>query len=177
MSSAPLRIDFRRPPRARGHWVGWLALALAVPAVVAVSRAYSEVAQRHEAAQSRHDRLAERLRGNGTRRAAAAPDAQTLADIGRANTVIEQLVVPWDALFDAIEGADARGLGLLSLTPNARDSSLRLAGEARSIDELLAYVDRLAAQPALREVHLLAYSTVVRDGASVLSYTLAATWR
>lgn len=177
MKTAAIQIDFCRPDRSRGRWVGWLALAAAVAAVVMVSSTYSEVAQVHETAQSRHDRLVERLRGGGSRRAAVPPDAQTLADVRRVNTIIDQLVVPWDALFMAVEGADARSIGVLALAPNARDRSLRLSGEAPSMDELLDYVDRLAAQPALTQVHLLGYRTVVREGLSVLSFNLAATWR
>ena len=66
---------------------------------------------------------------------------------------------------------------MLALTPNARDRSVRLIGEARSMDELLAYADRLAAQPALSQVHLLGYRSVAREGVSVISFTMAATWR
>ena len=105
------------------------------------------------------------------------PDASTLAASRRANAVIDQLSVPWADLFHAVEAADASGLAVLALTPNARDRTLRLAGEARSMGELLAYVERMAAQPTLRQVHLLGYSTAVRDGVSVVTFTLAATWR
>ena len=135
----------------------------------------SRVSQRHEAAASRHELLSERLQG-ASPRSQAAPDARTRADISRANGVIEELAVPWERLFDAVEDADARGLGALSLTPNARERTLRFAGEARDINELLAYVDRMAAQSALGEVHLEGYNTVVRDGQPVLSFTLAASW-
>ena len=62
------------------------------------------------------------------------------------------------------------------MAPNARDRSLRLTGEIRSIDPLFDYVDRLAAQPALGQVHLQGYSTVVRDGASVVAFTVAGAW-
>ena len=120
--------------------------------------------------------MAERLRATEPR-PVAAPDAPTRADIVRANLVIEELVVPWERLFDAIEDADARSLGALSLTPNARDRSVRFAGEARDMNELLAYIERLSAQAALSEVHLQGYNTVVREGQPVLSFTLAATWR
>lgn len=177
MNAPALQIDFRRPARSAGRWVGWLALAVAVVVVVAFSSHYSEVARIHEVAQSRHERLADRLHGSSLRRTAAPPDAQTLADVRRANAIIEQLVVPWDALFDAVESADLPGLAVLALTPNARDRSVRLAGEARSMDDLLAYADRLAAQPALSQVHLLGYRSVVREGVSVISFTMAATWR
>jgi hypothetical protein len=68
-------------------------------------------------------------------------------------------------------------MGLLALVPNAQDRSIRLSGETRSVPELLAYVDRVAAQPMLGQVHLLSYDTVPRDGAQVISFTLAARWQ
>ena len=177
MTAALLQLDFRQPPRSGWRWVGWAGLAAAVVLAIALSEHYAEVARRQAAAASRHAGLGERARAAAPRRDAAVPAAQTLTDIKRANTVIDQLTVPWDALFDAVEAADARGLGLLSLTPNARERTLRLAGEARSMAELLAYVERMAAQPALHQVHLLGYANAVRDGVAVVSFTLAARWR
>lgn len=177
MTTAALQLDFTRPTASRARWIGWLVLAAAVPAVVLTSEACSRADQTWTLAQSRHAHLQGRLQADRPQRTVAPPDATTLAAIRRANAVIDQLSVPWADLFNAVEGADARGLGVLSLTPNARDRTLRLAGEARSMGELLAYVERMAAQPALRQVHLLGYSTAVRDGVSVVSFTLAATWR
>lgn len=177
MTAPALQLDFRQPPRSRWRWVGWLALVAAVIGVVAVSESYSEAALATEQAQRRHALLEARLPEVSPRPGAAAPDAQTLADIGRANAVIDRLTVPWDALFDAIEGADAGQLGLLSLAPNASDRSLRLAGEARTMDDLLAYVERLAAQATMGQVHLQGYRNTQRDGVPVVSFTLAATWR
>jgi hypothetical protein len=52
-----------------------------------------------------------------------------------------------------------------------------LSGEARSVPDLLAYVDRLAALRTLEEVRLEGYETVVRDGVDVVSFTVAASWR
>ncbi len=177
MSAAPLQIDFRATPRARSGWLGWALLVAAVLGVLMFSEQLTDASQRHAAAQSRHELLSERARDKAPRRAAAAPDALTLAEVQRANRIIDQLTVPWDALFDAVEAADARGLAVLSLTPNAIERSLRMAGEARSVKELLAYVARMAEQPALSQVHLLGYSTVPRDGVPVVAFTLAATWR
>ena len=152
-------------------------LAAAVIAVLVFSDHYAGVELRHAAALGRAENLNERQRAASPRRAAVATEPQVLASLKHANVIIEQLTVPWDELFDAFEAADSRKLGLLSLTPNARDRSVRLAGESRSMDELLAYVDRAAAQPELGQVHLLGYNTVQRDGVTLLSFTLAATWR
>ena len=151
-----------------------LVAAVAAAAVCGVGLA--DATDGHAAAQSHFDKLSLRLNAKAPRRAAAAPDPLTLAGVQRANAVIDQLIVPWDELFDAVEAADARGLAVLSLTPNARERSLRLAGESRSMDELLAYLGRVAAQPALSEVHLQGYNTVQREGVPVLAFTLAARW-
>lgn len=176
MTRAALQLDFVAPPTWRWRWLSAVALAVAAVLLALLFACESSVSQRHEAAASRHELLSERLR-LASPRTSAAPDARTRADIGRANAVIEELAVPWERLFDAVEDADARGLGALSLTPNARDRTLSFAGEARDINELLAYVDRMAALTAFDEVHLEGYNTVVRDGQPVLSFTLAASWR
>lgn len=177
MRAAPLQLDFRQRPSSRWRWAGWVLLGLAVLAVIAFFDHSADIQQRHDAAQGRHDRLIERLRDLSPRRTVTAADPQVLADLRRANAIIDQLTVPWDELFDAVQAADARGLGVLSLTPNARDRTVRLSGESRSMTDLLAYLDRMAAQPALSQVHLLGYNTLPRDGVPVLSFTLVATWR
>jgi hypothetical protein len=176
MSPPSLELDFRRPPRQRGRAAGWLLLAAATAVAVGLAEHQAGLTQHHALAQDALERATLRLQARAPR-APAAPDAATLAALRRANAVIDQLTVPWDGLFEAVEGADARGLGLLSLSPGARERSLRLTGEARNVGELLAYVDRLAAQPALAQVHLQGYSSGVRDGTSIVSFTVGASWR
>jgi hypothetical protein len=177
MSAAPIQLDFvRTAPASRWRW---LLLALAVALLLPVSDAGLEALEQRDAAQERLER-AQRHDQQRQRRAGAAeraPDPQDLAGAQRANAMIDQLTVPWDELFATLEGTDTRGVAVLSLTPNARDRSLRLAGEARSLDELFAYVSRLAQRPALAQVHLLGYSTVVKNGVSLVSFTLAASWK
>lgn len=177
MSAAPLQLDYRRPPSSPWRWLGWLLLALAAVAAALVADRYERVAHVHEVVQARADQLAERLRAARPDRPKVAPDTRTLAELARARAIVDELTVPWADLFEAVEAADAKPLGLLAVTPNARDRSLRMAGEARSVVDVLGYVDRMASQPALGQVHLLGYQTVVRDGVPVVSFTLAASWR
>jgi Tfp pilus assembly protein PilN len=177
MRGARFDLDFRRRQSAPWRWLGWALLAAAVGVAIVFSEHHAQVEQLHAAAQGRAHLLKERFRGNVSRNRASSMDPQDQVSVKRANAIIDQLTVPWGDLFDAIQTADARDLVVLSLTPNARDRSVRLVGEARSIDELLAYVERLAAQPALSQVHLLGYNSVQRDGVNAFSFTLAATWR
>lgn len=173
----PLPLDFRQAPRSAWRWVGWLLLAGGAAAAVALAEQHEQIAARQTSLQAQHDRLSERVQARAPRRVAAAPDPRTQASIRRANAIIDQLTVPWEGLFDAVEGADSSGLGLLAMTPTARDRSVRLSGEGRSVPDVLAYVERLSDQAGLGQVHLVGYSTVPREGASIVSFTLAATWK
>ena len=177
MSTAPLQLDYRRAPTSPWRGLGWLLLALAAVASIVVADHYESVSSGHAIVQARAEQLTERLRVAGPERPKSAPDQRMLGELVRARMIVDELTVPWTDLFDAVEAADAKPLGLLALTPNARDRSLRMAGEARSVVDVLDYVDRMASQPALGQVHLLGYQTVVRDGVPVVSFTLAASWR
>jgi len=176
MSAAPLELDFLRAPRSSWRWLGWFALLSA--ALVAAA-----AADEHARAQDREAAARARVATLEARRAAAAPapaapaDAPTLALLQQASLVIDQLAVPWDRLFDALEAADAHGVGVLSLVPSARDRTVRMAGEAKSVDDVLAYTKRLSAQPVLSQVHLQSYATTTRERANLVVFTLGAAWR
>jgi hypothetical protein len=176
MTAAPLHLDFRRAAPSAWRWLGWALLLAAVAAVLTLAEQHAAIEQEHAAVQARHHSLSQALRAAEPRRGGAVPDAQLLADLRRANMIIDQLTIPWEPLFSAVEAADGRGLGLLSMAPTARDRTLRLSGEARNLAELLAYVERVADQPALSQVHLLGHNSVQREGANVVAFTLAATW-
>ncbi|MEY8876491.1 MAG: hypothetical protein AB9M60_08285 [Leptothrix sp. (in: b-proteobacteria)] len=171
-----LQLDFVARPANRWRALAWLLLALLLLAGWQVLA--------HEAAlQAESDDLAGRIALLQQRASAARMPAraralapQDLRAIERSNAVIDELAVPWADLLRSLERAEVRGTGLLALTPNAADRSLRLTGEARSMTELLAYVDRVAAQPLLRQVHLVGYATQDRDGVPALTFTLAANW-
>ncbi len=170
-----LLLDFHPAAARRPRWGEWLALALAAACAGFVARELALQRAAIETQEARHELLAARLQPARPRVEVASPDMARR--IAAANAVIDQLAVPWDALFKALESADARGLGLLSITPDARQHTLRLAGEARTVPEVLAYVDRLSALQMLEQVHLEGYSTVQRDGIDVVSFTLETTWR
>lgn len=177
MKPGALQLDFKRQPASPWRWWGWALLVAACAVAAMLAERHATLEDLRAAKQAQLDRLAQPSRPRATPGNAAALEVRTQAGVQRANLIIDQLTVPWDGLFDAVEAADARGLALLALTPTARDRTLRLAGEARSVPALLAYVQSLAAQQSLGQVHLLGYQTAVRDGAPVVTFTLAANWK
>jgi hypothetical protein len=104
-------------------------------------------------------------------------DARVQIELKRANTVIDALSVPWEDLFEMVEGANAKGLAILSLVPDPRDHSLHLAAEAKTLEGMLAYLARLGAQPMLSDVTLVSYSTAQREGSEVIQFALVAKWK
>lgn len=168
-----LQLDWTR--RAQRQLVlPWLALVGAALCAAWVAQSHAVLQQRIEAVQARNKSLAARAQPQRDR--SFAPTPEELRQVQSANAIVERLALPWDALFSALEAADSRQLALLSIEPNAREASLRLSGEARSLDELLAYVDRLARQRALGGVHLVSFESVQREGVPVVAFVLAARW-
>lgn len=176
MKTAALELEFLAGAGGRPRRVAWLALALSVAFAAWIGERHSQSQQQLESLQARQDELQQRLRPAADARLGALT-AEAPKRIEQANAVIERLTLPWEDLFRAVEAADSRSMALLSLEPNARDMTLRIAGEARSIGDLLAYVDRLALQPCLKQVQLVGFDTVQRDGVAVVSFTLAARWK
>jgi hypothetical protein len=197
----PLRLDLLAPRRPVRRWAGWLLLAAAAALAVALIEQQNSLESQLDDRVGRNELLQARQRPAAR---AARPQAtpEDLQRIERANRVIDELAVPWGRLFQSIEAADTAGTELTLLRPDARERSLRLGGEARSMDALLAYVERLAAQPGLSHVHLVSHARPVEaatdaaaapgpDGtaspapsalagtstAGPLTFTVGATWR
>jgi hypothetical protein len=179
MKNTQPRFEFGSGPSPGGwvRWLAWLALAGAALALVALADHASALDTELDVLRARNQLLAERLRPASARKVPPKPDADELRRIELANGAIDKLAVPWDDLLGSLEAIRVPHIGLLSLVPNAQERSMRLSGEARSVPDLMGYVERITALPLLAQVHLLGYETVPRDGAQVISFTLAARWQ
>ena len=97
-------------------------------------------------------------------------------EIAQANTVLDQLNLPWEALFDAIESASTEHIALLSLQPNVGNRMLRISGEAKSMSELLDFVEALERESIFANVHLLNYKIKQDNPHRPVIFLLTATW-
>lgn len=97
-------------------------------------------------------------------------------EIAQANAVLDQLNLPWEMLFDSIEMAATEDIALLSLQPNVANRTLRLSGEAKSMVELLDFVEALEREPAFENVHLLSYKIKQDDPHRPIIFLLNAAW-
>lgn len=170
----PLQIDFvRRAPMASA--LGWLLLAVGVAGfAVVLADSLDAHAQRQEA-QAQLDRQGRAQRPAAPRRAVpvVVPELQRATD--RAGVALQR---PWGELLQALESqAEDSPVALLALQGNGEEGNLRLTGEARSMKDIAAYLERLREQPLLRSVVLASHEQRVEAGVSLLRFTLDARWR
>lgn len=97
-------------------------------------------------------------------------------EIAQASTILDQLNLPWEALFDSIESASTEHIALLSLQPNVGNRMLRISGEARNMSELLDFVEALEREPVFENVHLLNYKIKQDNPHRPILFLLTATW-
>lgn len=172
-----LQLDFLHPAGARLQ-LGVALLAFGVAAAGAVAWRYyslaSDVARLEVELED-----ARRLARRGLPRMRVSPtDAKLLAqEVGRANAVLANLTLPWDAMFGELEAAASPNVALLGIQPEGSGRQVRLSGEARRFEDLLAYVERLEATPGFAGVFLSGHELKPpAGGAQPVAFTLTAEW-
>lgn len=89
----------------------------------------------------------------------AIPAAQAIS----ANTAISQLNLPWRDVFLTIEAATPKTIALVSLEPDAKNSALKGIAEAKTTDEMIAYIEQLKKEDFFSQVQLLKHEVVELD--------------
>lgn len=94
---------------------------------------------------------------------------------GAAN-VIDQLAIPWDALFRSLEGIDEKEVALLSLSPDAVKKQLKLGVEAKSLGAMLSFHNKLEHAPIFREVSLSQHEIAQQEPNQPVRFNISANW-
>ncbi|WAB90359.1 pilus assembly protein [Pseudomonas citronellolis] len=90
--------------------------------------------------------------------------------------VSAQLRRPWEQLFGMLEALPRDDIALLSLAPDARKGQLRISAEARDLEAMLAFHQRLEASAELSDVSLLNHEVKVKQPERPILFNLLATW-
>lgn len=156
----------------RGSVAGWCGVAVFAAAIASIAAtAWQLASTRQEAAAVQAE-----LQALGRRQpvAVAVPVKAVLgAEERRAwNQVVRQLNTPWTALLGTLEAATPENVALVSIEPDARQSSVRLQAEAKSLDVLLAYAQALKGSGPIGEVTPLKHETNEQDANRPVRLTL-----
>jgi Tfp pilus assembly protein PilN len=87
--------------------------------------------------------------------------------------VTARLNVPWSDVLDAIERSTTQKVALLALEPDARTGSVALTAEARSLDDLLSYVEGLGQDAAVASVRMGQHDLRAQDPGHPVRMTLS----
>lgn len=169
-----LDIDFAASARRRPSLAGLALLLLGAATLSMVSLELEDLDQQAATAEARLKGLLRR----GPPAARPAGAAGTPRDVAgdAAGEVLARLGAPWPELLQQLEALADLPVAVLDLDAEARGRTLRLAGEARTLEDMLAFVESLRQSRSLDEVHLQAHEVRKVGAAEVFAFTVQATW-
>lgn len=90
---------------------------------------------------------------------------------------VTALMAPWASLLLGIEASDMQDVALLSFEPNRKKNQVTLTGEAKNLESIFAYIQKLEAQPTLEKVYLQKHSIDEANLSKPVTFTVYAQWR
>ncbi|MDD5297050.1 MAG: PilN domain-containing protein [Rhodocyclaceae bacterium] len=163
-SGAPgyLKLDFQRPAAGWGasSRLGLVVLALGLALAGWQVWRYLDLKARADAVEQRVAEMRKKP-ANGQ----AVPDE-----------ALPGLNNPWGRLLSDLAGAGSDDIALLALDADGGRGTLRVMGEAKSLDDVLAYVRRLADTGSLPHPELVSHELKKAEEQPVVGFTLRAGW-
>lgn len=161
-------LDFL-PPSPLARWWGHGVLALGVAACLLAGLRYLQ-------AEAARDAALAQLQPAATRQEPPAVPRALQVDVEAAQAITATLALPWDVWFQTLESVRVPGVFLTALQPEGGGRRARIAGQAGTLAQALAYVDALERTPGFDRVLLVDHA--VQEGAvpPQLRFTLTAEW-
>jgi len=161
--------DFEFAAGAGHPWPAWLLCGIGIAAAAFAADGYFAAVDENERLTRQAGRLERKAPAAAVRRAAPA---QNSALAGRRNDA----AFPWDLLLREVELAVDARVALLNLDTETAARRTRLDAEARSIDDALAFAERLRAAPVVARVLLLSHETRKSPAGAVFGFTMQIDW-
>lgn len=98
-------------------------------------------------------------------------------EIKHANEVLNQITLPWDKLFQAVEWSSGKDVALLTIEPDAEKHVVKISGEAKNIAGVLNYLKHLAAQEIFNSVYLQSHQVQEQNPEKPVRFALVAAWK
>jgi hypothetical protein len=166
-----LKLDFLHP-FPRPHWAAWLLLAAGLGLAAWTGWQDQQVVRALAVAAA--ESPAPRTPPAARRAARATTDE---AQTGAAESARAQLAAPWGELFGRLESNRPGGIALLSLDADARKPEATLAAEARSVKDMLAWIEQLKGEAGFPGVTLASHTVQDADPQRPVRFVLRLAWR
>jgi hypothetical protein len=164
-----LRLDLLHP-LPRPHWAAWLLLAAGLGLAGWVGWQGQQVQAALDEAVAAAPQPATAAARRPAR--AAAGEEQTAARAAR-----EQLAVPWGDLFIRLETRLPKHIALVALEADARKPEAILTAEARTVKDMLAYIEQLKGEAGFASVTLASHAVQQGDPQQPLRFVVRLVWK
>jgi Tfp pilus assembly protein PilN len=89
---------------------------------------------------------------------------------------VDEILLPWNSLFKALESANHEGIQMLAIEPNPKSKLVRIKAIALDTESMMRYLNNLDAQKTLGKVHLVSHEVVEMNGQSAIELVVEAIW-
>lgn len=166
-----LAVDFATRPTRRLSLVGALLL---LTGAATLSLTYVDITDAEERLAAAESRL--RTLTRGARLPTPRQSASTATPVDAGSGILKHLSTPWPDLLAELETTASLPVAILALDAEAKSRRLRLTAEAKTMDDVLAFVERLRQSKRLDEVLLLHQEERKVGAVSVIAFTVQAAW-
>jgi len=104
------------------------------------------------------------------------PDATEAARTRFIRQVSQSLMTPWADLLESLESVPAPSVAVLSIEPSVSKRSIRITAEARTPQDMVAYLGALARDPRLSSVVLASHQVQVQAPGTPIRFQVRAAW-
>lgn len=172
----PIRINFskgRVPWRTTGSM-------LILAAIVGAGMLADQYRRKLSALDELQSKQAKLLKIYNDRSAASKSAAVLSPDLQErlkaAQDVLDKLALPWEPLFQALETTADGNVVLLSLEPDPEKKEIRIGAEAKDMEAMLAYVDRLRDVSVLKKVYISGHQIQMQNPQKPVRFMVGAQW-
>lgn len=166
----PLQLDYQRTAMPQPG--AWLLLGVGVVLSVAAVLILADLKRELTVWEEQAAKSSSGARSGIPLRSSEA----TQRELKQANVVLQQLALPWEDLFGALEAVRGEKVALLAVEPDVARGQVRIGAEAKSAAHMLNYLRRLERDTALREVVLLNHQVQLQDAERPLRFSVVASW-
>ncbi|OIR16343.1 hypothetical protein GALL_30650 [mine drainage metagenome] len=169
-----LFLDYQRSNKLF-PWAGTVLLLLSLGLLALADIYYQNLTERisyWELKSGQFQKATGRKMGNSPR------EIKDMAlEIKHANDVLNQITLPWDKLFQAVEWSSGKDVALLTIEPDAEKHVVKISGEAKNIEAALNYVRHLSDQEIFNGVYLQSHQVQEQNPERPVRFALIATWK
>jgi Tfp pilus assembly protein PilN len=89
---------------------------------------------------------------------------------------VDEILLPWNSLFKALESANHEGIQMLAIEPNPKNKLIRIKAIALDTESMMRYLNNLDAQKTLGKVRLVSHEMVEMNGQNAIELVAEAIW-